>query len=90
MTKEQVYDDRISPLMAQIIEICKEHKIAMLATFSLCLDSGLNCTTAMLTDEFDPPESYLLALNTVRPPVRSPLMVTVNKADGTKEITAIL
>lgn len=30
---EQVYDERISPLMAQIIAICKEHEIPCVATF---------------------------------------------------------
>ena len=40
MTKEEVYDSQISPLMAQIISICKEHKIAMLADFTLDEDLG--------------------------------------------------
>lgn len=31
MNKEQVYDEKIAPLMTQIIAICQEHKIAMLA-----------------------------------------------------------
>lgn len=32
-TEEKVYDEKISPLMKQIIAICKEHKIPMIATF---------------------------------------------------------
>ena len=32
-TAEDVYDERISPLMSQIIAICKEHQIPMAATF---------------------------------------------------------
>ncbi|MGT0250724.1 hypothetical protein [Burkholderia pyrrocinia] len=35
ISKEDVYDDRISPLMAQILSICKDHTIAMLASFSI-------------------------------------------------------
>ena len=30
---EAIYDAQISPLMEQIIAICKEHRIPMLATF---------------------------------------------------------
>ena len=30
---EDVYDNQISPLMAQIIAICKEHEIPMVAMF---------------------------------------------------------
>lgn len=30
---EQVYDDEISPLMSQIIAICKKHEMPMFATF---------------------------------------------------------
>lgn len=32
---ESVYDEQIQPLMAEIIEICKQHEIPMLATFQL-------------------------------------------------------
>lgn len=47
---EQVYDDKISPLMVQIIAICKEHKMPMAATFTYRADDegGLDhCTTLM-------------------------------------------
>lgn len=43
MTKEQVYDSEISPLMEKIIAICKKHKIAMLCDFGLGDD--LKCTS---------------------------------------------
>lgn len=51
-TKEAIYDEHISPLMAQIITLCKEHKINMIADFSLgpdptCDDQPLYCTTAL-------------------------------------------
>ncbi len=31
--EERVYDEKISPLMVQIIAICKEHRIPMAASF---------------------------------------------------------
>lgn len=31
--KEKIYDEQISPLMKQIIEICKEHKIPLFSIF---------------------------------------------------------
>jgi hypothetical protein len=35
MTKENIYDSAIAPLMTQVIELCKEHKINMFVTFVL-------------------------------------------------------
>lgn len=40
---EQVYDEQIFPLMQQMIAICKEHRIPMLASFQYTQDSF--CTT---------------------------------------------
>lgn len=55
--KEGVYDKRISPLMAQIIALCKEHKINMAAQFSLGYDEDqeetLFCTTSLPLDKED-------------------------------------
>ncbi len=66
--KEQVYDEQINPLMAQIIEICKQHKIALLANFNFCQagcachdGEGCACTTRLLADEFDPSPGQLRA-----------------------------
>jgi len=84
MNKEQAYDSRISPLMTQIIAICKENKIAMLATFSVPSeeDDGCVCTTALLDEDFQPPKEFVTALYTIRPPQRSPLMITTRNANG--------
>ena len=49
---EKIYDEQISPLMAQIIEICKKHKIPMLATFIYKQDGF--CTTSMPVSKFYP------------------------------------
>jgi hypothetical protein len=56
MTKEQIYDTQIYPLMEQIIRICKEHKIAHVCTFSLDKESELFCTTNDISDECEPPD----------------------------------
>lgn len=48
--KEAIYDEHISPLMAQIIALCKEHKINMAAQFALDPneeDRTLFCTTCL-------------------------------------------
>lgn len=47
---EAVYDEQISPLMDQIIAICREHNLPMIASFAYSNDeergSGV-CTTAL-------------------------------------------
>ena len=48
MNKEAIYDSQINPLMAQIIAICKEHKINAHATF--LLDDDNACTTHLKVD----------------------------------------
>lgn len=95
MTREQMYDDKISPLMAQIIAICKEAQIPMLAEFALDWSedeqSHLKCTTALLDESWDQPEEMVKALNILKPPQRSPLMMNVRDGDGNvKESHAIM
>lgn len=73
--KETTYDSEISPLMSQIIEICKRHKIAMLADF--CLDDNedgeaLKCTTALLDESHDPEPEQLEAIRVL---YKQPLLV---------------
>lgn len=67
-TKEQVYDEEINPLIAQIIEICKREKIAMLATFRIpnAEDPHLNCTTALLDDSHEPSKEQLASLELIQ------------------------
>jgi hypothetical protein len=45
---ETIYDEQVNPLMAQIIAICKEHKINAHATFFL--DGDLLCSTHLKLD----------------------------------------
>lgn len=55
-TKEQIYDAQINPLMAQIIAVCKGHKIPIVATF--CLDGGdFHCSTVLIQDDFEPSDA---------------------------------
>ena len=55
-TKENIYDEEIAPLMNQILRICREHKIAMIAQFATPTESdkGLVCTSALLRDIYEP------------------------------------
>lgn len=51
MNKEQVYDTLLHPLMDQILSICREHKIAMIASFAIPTqaDPDLHCTSLLST-----------------------------------------
>lgn len=66
MNKEQVYDEQINPLMAQIIAIAKEHKIDFLASFALPTeaDADLRCTSALLAS--DAPKEFSHAFRLLR------------------------
>lgn len=46
---EDVYDDQISPLMIQIIAICREHRLPMIASFAFRNgeDGPDLCTTSL-------------------------------------------
>jgi len=65
MSKEEVYDSEINPLMLKIIEICKREKIALLANFQLSGkgEEDLKCTTALLAKDFEPSKEQIGALS---------------------------
>lgn len=93
MNKEQIYDEQISPLMAQIIAICAEHKIAHIACFAIPTDDDpdLRCTTGQLSADFEPPEEFLQAWKHIRPASRSSaLMMRTDHGDGSVTMTAII
>lgn len=49
-TKEAIYDEQIAPLMTQIIAICKEHELPMVAQFQYANteeDGPAYCSTAL-------------------------------------------
>ncbi|RPJ12112.1 MAG: hypothetical protein EHM36_00115 [Deltaproteobacteria bacterium] len=64
MSKEEVYDAEIFPLMGKIIEICKRAKIPVLANFKL--EGDLQVTTAVLPEEYEPSKDQLMALSLFR------------------------
>ena len=91
-TKEEIYDEQISPLMEQVIAICSEHKIANVCSFALDAEEGLQCTTMMVGEEYERTDA-LLACSKVAmgEPVQSPLMMTITDGEGNvKESHAIL
>ena len=86
MSKESVYDEQINPLMAKIIEICREHKIAMLCDFALGKD--LRCTSAQLQDEFEPLHDQLKAYQLLRPKRPFAMAITEEtQPNGDKKVT---
>ncbi len=87
MTKENVYDEQINPLMKRIIAICKERRIAFIADFSLD-DDGLHCTSAILEDDTSPSDAQLKAWKLLKPLHPFALAVTEEtKPNGDKKIT---
>jgi len=69
--KEQIYDEQIAPLMAQIIAICTEHQIPTLASFAYRRDSHGeydHCTTALPGPDNRWPESFASARRMIYTP----------------------
>lgn len=63
--RELAYDEHISPLMTQIIALCREHSIPMLASFELDYEEehggALHCTTFLVNDNDMRPSDDRLA-----------------------------
>jgi hypothetical protein len=89
-TREQIHDELISPLVSQIIGICKKHKIPMLANFNLASedDEGLQCTTHVFGDDWESTEAMRKAAALLGPRASSVSMLTVR--DGNGEITKMV
>lgn len=86
MTKEQAYDEQISPLMARIIAICKQHKIAFICDFKL--DDDLHCTSGDVTESIHPSKAQVRCWELLRPKAAMALAETVETLpDGSKKIT---
>jgi len=86
-TKEDVYDEQIAPLMAQIIAICKEHRIPLVAQFNYAADDeGPSfCTTiipASAVDRDDDGQSQRMARVAKPPPSFMALTVTSGPKKG--------
>lgn len=84
-TKEEVYDAEIHPLMAQIIEICQRHKIAMVAQFAIPTpaDPDLVCTTTTNDETGAKPPGMGHAVRVLtRGIAQSVLAMTIVKTSG--------
>lgn len=65
MTKEEIYERDISPLMSQVYQLCQKHKIAVLACFDIRNERhpGRLWLETLLTEDYDPPPCMLEALS---------------------------
>jgi hypothetical protein len=92
-TKEAIYDDEVSPLMAQVIAICKRANIPVHASFQL--DEDLACTTHVAPEKVEPEDADGFAewtrkygpLARIASRPSSPLMITTR--DGSGKITSV-
>jgi hypothetical protein len=80
---ENVYDEQISPLMTQIIDICKENNLPMIASFAYenCEEKGLGCCTTALTFENRAIKEFAEAASVIR---REPLFSAFTIMSGVK------
>ena len=100
MNKEEIYDSQISPLMLQIIEICKAQGIAMMASFAIGHDgegpngedcTGLVCNTLLPDGDGEPYPVFMQANAFIQRRGRpTPMMITTEHGDGSKTMTAII
>jgi len=51
LTREEVYDAKVAPLMGKVIALCKEHDIPLFADFYLDMDAEMRCTTVVDANE---------------------------------------
>jgi hypothetical protein len=89
--KEKIYDEQINPLMASIIEICREHKIAMFATFQVPNegDPDLVCTSCT-PDEKGTSEYHKRCMEIVGVVERDPQMLKITNPDGSTTLVAFV
>lgn len=88
---EKVYDEQISPLMTQILKICKENRLPMVASFAYSNQdpdspdtdedkSGLGFCTSFILPNGRPVQNYSKAINAIKPPPEFIAMtITTNK-----------
>lgn len=69
MNREQVYDEKIAPLMTRIIDVCKQHEIPCVASFHLPTveDNGLRCTSIVWLESWQVPDDFRRAAAAVSP-----------------------
>jgi hypothetical protein len=92
MNKEQVYDKIINPLMAQILETCAKHGIAMLASFSIPTSEspGLCCTSCLPDENNKSAFGHLQCLQILQAPTQGdPMHLRTEHGDGRVTFTTI-
>lgn len=65
---EHIYDEQIAPLMTQIIAICQEHGIPMIASFAYRCDAQGEydlCTSCLPGPDNNAPPSYIDAIDII-------------------------
>ena len=69
MTKEEIFDTNIHPLMERVTELCYKHGIAMLAHFAVpgTLDDRIQVLMHCGDEKDRQPMNQLLALACLRP-----------------------
>lgn len=105
MTKEQIYDEQINPLMTQVIAICKENGIGLFLTACIPTeeDPHLMCSTCLPSNAADlsKPSTDLAGdaiieqlrqmVYSQRESKSSPVVhVTTKNPDGSATMTAII
>lgn len=89
-TREEIYDDDISPLMTQIIQICKDADIPMVCDFALDDDRGdddppgLHCTTLLCPADSN---DKTKRIRDAAKPAVAEWVAFVTHPDGTREQT---
>jgi len=68
--REAVYDEKIAPLMKQIIDICKAHKVPVVASFDLSDEEheGFRCSTYTGVPRDEMPETFEEVIKLLYPP----------------------
>lgn len=81
--KETIYDEKIAPLMQEIITVCKENRINMVASFQLKSEQETDneehflCTTLLPLNKEHYPEQYSnLAKSIYRKPSYAAITIT--------------
>ena len=92
MNKEDIYDELINPLMAEIIAICKENNIAMI--FSAHIpndeDQDLACTTHLPGDDGDCYPAFVKAFHALHSQSSAVVHTKTLNGDGSATMTAYI
>jgi hypothetical protein len=86
--KEDIYDEKIAPLMAEILKICKENELPIVCTIQYGCDEedrALFCTSTICNQSHA--DKKMLRLAEAHKPERAVNFAeTYTKPDGTKEV----